>query len=59
MMKLDPDDVDDEDAGKPLIGVPSGANATTVANPTATGSVLNESDQAMLMNYKVRAKARL
>lgn len=55
MMKLDPDDIDDEEnAGKSLTsGIPSGANSTTVMNPTATGSVLNEADQAMLMNYKV------
>lgn len=58
MLKLDPDDPDEEEnatnIAKSLSGVvPSGANPTTVTNPTATGSMLNESDQIMLLNYKV------
>lgn len=55
MLKLDPDDVDDEENAKVLTALNSNTAAPPVnsVHPSTGATVLTEADQLALQNYKV------
>lgn len=56
MLQLDPDDPDDdENAPKMLIALANSTNTDAQGNSGASSSILTETDQIVLDNYKVPA----
>ena len=53
MLKLDPDDPDDEESSKVLTALGSGNVAGTNQSSGGASSILTEADQVALENYKV------